>query len=341
MRYIGGKSLLLDNINNAVLNYTDNNIRSITDLFSGSGVVGQFMKEQGYRVVTNDLLYFPYLMSRGTTGVNQIPLFYSLEIENPIEYLNNISIEDTSFELDDCFIYQNYSPNDNCQRMYFQNDNAIKIDIIRLQIEEWKRQKKLTEDEYYYLLASLLAAVPYVANITGTFGAYLKYWDKRTYNALVLEPYRVLIKQPCECYWGDYTDVLPIETDILYADPPYNSREYLPNYHVMETIARYDNPIIKGVTGIREYSKEKSAFCKKATVHSAFETMIKDAKSRFIIISYNNEGLITTKELSDICCSYAKPNTFRLIEMDYRRYKNKIPNNADGLKEQLYILKRN
>lgn len=341
MRYIGGKSLLLNNINNAVLNHTDKNIKSITDLFSGSGVVGHFMKEQGYRVITNDLLYFPYVMSRGTTGINQILTFAKLGVSDPIKYLNDLSIENTSFTLDDCFIFQNYSPNSNCERMYFQNDNAVKIDIIRLQIEEWKKQNKLTDDEYYYLLASLLAAVPYVANITGTFGAYLKYWDKRTYNTLVLEPYSILINQPCECHWGDYTDVLSAETDILYADPPYNSREYLPNYHVMETIARYDNPTIKGVTGIREYSKEKSAFCKKATVSSAFETMIKDTKSRFVIISYNNEGLITTKELSDICRSYAKSDTFELIEMDYRRYKNKIPNNTDGLKEQLYILERN
>ena len=341
MRYIGGKSLLLENINNAVLNYTDKKAKSITDLFSGSGVVGQFMKEQGYGVVTNDLLYFPYVMSRGTTGINQTLTFSKLGITDPIDHLNNLTIENTSFALEDCFIYQNYSPNAQCERMYFQNNNAIKIDIIRLQIEEWKKQDKLTEDEYYYLLASLLAAVPYVANITGTFGAYLKYWDKRTYNSLKLEPYSIFVKQPCECHWGDYTKVLSIETDILYADPPYNSREYLPNYHVMETIARYDNPIIKGVTGIREYSEEKSVFCKKATVSSAFETMIRDAKSRFIIISYNNEGLIATKELSDICGSYAKPNTFKLIEMDYRRYKNKIPNNTDGLKEQLYILERN
>ena len=134
---------------------------------------------------------------------------------------------------------------------------------------------------------------------------------------------------------------LSVETTILYADPPYNSREYLPNYHVMETIARYDYPEIKGVTGIREYNKEKSAFCKKATVASAFDTLLKNAHSKYIIISYNNEGLITTDELSSLCKRYAKQDTFRLFEYDYRRYKSKIPNNSNGLKEQLYFLERN
>ena len=344
MRYIGGKSLLLNNIQSVIDTYTDNRIDTITDLFSGSGVVGANMKHNGYGVVSNDFLYFSFAISRGTTGINTQPAFNALKeqgILNPIEYLNTLKIEDTDFNIDKCFIYQNYSPNASCERMYFQNANALKIDIIRLQIEQWKNDNLLMDDEYYYLLASLLLAVPYVANITGTFGAYLKYWDKRTFNNLTMTAHDIEVGKSCQCLWGDYTKALPVETTVLYADPPYNSREYLPNYHVMETIARYDYPNIKGVTGIREYDKEKSAFCKKAKVASAFDTLLKNAHSKYIIISYNNEGLITTDELSSLCKRYAKPNTFRLLEYDYRRYKNKIPNNSDGLKEQLYFLERN
>ncbi|MBO4847021.1 MAG: DNA adenine methylase [Lachnospiraceae bacterium] len=340
MRYIGGKSLLLNNIQNAIIQYTDGNVKKITDIFSGSGVVGKFMKEQGYSIISNDLLYFSYAIARGTTGVNSVPKFKSLEIKDPIGYLNQI-VEDTdSLNRENCFIYENYSPNENCERMYFQNDNALRIDIIRKQIEDWKHDELITEDEYYYLLASLLQAVPYVANITGTFGSYLKFWDKRTYNRLTLEPPQIIKGKKCECYCGDYTKILSKKSDVLYADPPYNSREYLPNYHVMETIARYDNPVIRGVTGIRDYSEQKSAFCKKATVEEAFKKLIEGSNSRYILISYNNEGIISTEALSAICKAYAVPDTFRLIESDYRRYKNKIPNNTEGLKEQLYFLKR-
>ena len=79
-------------------------------------------------------------------------------------------MEDTAYSLQQCFIYNNYSPNENCDRMYFQNENAIKIDLIRMQIEEWKQTGLLSEDEYFYLLAALINAVPYVANITGCLG---------------------------------------------------------------------------------------------------------------------------------------------------------------------------
>ena len=343
MRYIGGKSLLLNNIHSVIEKYTDKNINTVTDLFSGSGVVGVDMKDKGYGVVSNDLLYFSYVIARGNIGINKKLSFSRLKesgINNVIEHLNNLKIEDTEFNIKDCFIYQNYSPTDSCSRMYFQNSNALKIDIIRLQLKEWREKELLSNDEYFYLLASLLLAVPYVANITGTFGAYLKYWDKRTFNKLELKEHEIKIGKDCQCLWGDYTKALEIKTDLLYADPPYNSREYLPNYHVMETIARYDYPMIKGVTGIREYSSEKSVFCKKASVVSAFDTLLKNAKSKYIIISYNNEGLISTEELSSLCKKYAKLNTFHLVECDYRRYKNKIPNNKAGLKEQLYFLEK-
>lgn len=339
MRYIGGKSLLLNNIQSVIDIYTKD-INTVTDIFSGSGIVGMHLKKYRYHVISNDLLYFSYAIARGTIGINQIPSFNGLNISDPITYLNNIDISSYSRDNDKYFIYHNYSPNPECERMYFQNDNALRIDVIRLQIESWKENNAINENEYFYLLASLLLAVPYVANITGTFGAYLKYWDKRTYNKLQLEYPAIIKGKPCECYCSDYTKILPIKTDLLYADPPYNSREYLPNYHVMETIARYDNPVIKGVTGIREYKKQKSAFCKKATVQNAFVKLIKDANSKYILISYNNEGIISTKELSDICKTYGKADTFQLIEMDYRRYKNKIPNNKKGLKEQLYFIER-
>lgn len=340
MRYIGGKSLLLNNILDTIENNC-NDVKTITDVFSGSGVVGKFFKESGYNVISNDFLYFSYVIARGTIGISEEPQFKQLEYNDVIDFLNNIKIDDTKFTIEDCFVYNNYSPNKHCDRMYFQNDNAIKIDLIRMQIEEWFVNSKITEDEYYYLLAMLLNAVPYVANITGVFGAYLKFWDNRTYNDLKLEkPALTSSSGKVECFNMDYKEILDKPSDVLYADPPYNSREYLPNYHVLETIARYDRPQIYGVTGMRNYDNQKSVFCKKNTVYGAFETLIKDCKSRYIVISYNNEGLLKTEELAELCKKYAVDNSFKLIEIDYRRYKNKIPNNKKGLKEQLYFLRR-
>lgn len=340
MRYIGGKALLLDYIIDTVEAETEN-VKSIIDIFSGSGAVGNAFKAKGYSVLSNDFLYFSYVIARGTIGICTEPAFKNFDFD-VIEYLNNISLERTKYPLEKCFIYKNYSPNENCERMYFQNENAIKIDLIRMQIEDWNTEGLLSEDEYYYLLAALINAVPYIANITGVFGAYLKFWDKRTYNMLRLEkPSIIASDRRMLCTNVDYTQILHERYDLLYADPPYNSREYLPNYHVLETIARYDYPKLQGVTGMRNYENQRSVFCKKNTVHSAFETLIRECRSRYLMISYNNEGIINTGDLSELCREYAVGNSFRLIEIDYRRYKNKIPNNKVGLKEQLYFLRRN
>ena len=208
-------------------------------------------------------------------------------------------------------------------------------------IEKWYRSHQINENEYFYLLSALIKAVPFVSNITGVYAAYLKFWDERTYKPLELvHPVIINNGRRNESHNSDYTELLTRKCDVLYADPPYNSREYLHNYHVLETIARYDYPRIHGKTGMRSYDNQKSAFCKKNTVASAFETLIRDCRSRYLLISYNNEALLSTEELSDICGKYAVRDSFKLFEYDYRRYKNKIPNNKAGLKEQIYFLRR-
>ena len=290
MRYIGGKSLLLDNIN-GVISSEINGISSVIDLFAGSGAVSHYFKSNGLKTISNDFLYFSYVLLQADIMLNSEPNFDKLRIDDPIEYLNCLTLTDTEFKIEDCFIYNNYSPVGDCRRMYFRPENALKIDIIRMTIEKWKN------------------------------------------NSLISE-------QDNECYNLDYTELLNKNCDLLYADPPYNSREYLPNYHVLETIARYDYPEIHGVTGMRNYDNQKSVFCKKNMVYSAFETLVRDCKSKYILISYNNEALLSTQELSDICREYAVNGSFKLFEYSYRRYKNKIPNNAKGLKEQLYFLRR-
>lgn len=339
MRYIGGKSLLIEDINMAIKNNTKN-VRSVFDVFAGTGVVSQSFKANGYRVLCNDFLYFSYALQRCKVGINKKPTFSRLGFD-PIEYLNQIKITDTRLGEDELFVYNNYSPANGCERMYFQPNNAMKIDLIRLQIQEWFDEGKINENEYYYLIASLIEAVPFVANITGVYAAYLKFWDKRTYLDLeLMEPQLIDNGQDNVCFNNNIDEIIDTPCDLIYADPPYNSREYLPNYHILETIAKYDYPVIHGVTGIREYDDQKSDFCKKRYVEDAFDRLIGKSKSRYLVISYNNEGLISTDKLSEICNTYAKPGSFKLFEYDYRRYKNKIPNNKAGLKEQIYFLEK-
>ena len=321
-------------------NYTKN-VSAIVDIFSGSGIVSSKFKEAGYSVIGNDFLYFAYVIGRGSTALNKVPTFKKLGVDNPINHLNLLKIEDTDISLKDCFIYQNYSPHDDVERMYFQENNAIKIDIIRITIEKWRKQSLIDDDEYFYLLASLVSAVPYVSNIAGVYGAYLKHWDARTYNEIYLKPPDVITNNANAKFYNENCDTLlpKISADLLYADPPYNSRQYLPNYHILETVARYDYPKIRGVTGMRDYKEQHSDFCVSKNVETAFRSMIEKANVKYIIISYNNEGLLSTETLSSICSEYAVTNSFHLTEINYRRYNN-IGATKRKVVEQLYFFEK-
>ena len=332
MRFIGGKRLMLDRINEVIEENTHNDVVVIGDLFSGSGVVAQYFKQQGNQVISNDIMYMSYVLVRGMTELNCKPTFSLLSGINVFEYLNELS---KPISMANAFIYNNYSPNENCNRMYFQTNNALKIDAIRQQIEKWFLSKKLLEEEYYYLIACLISSVPFVANITGVYAAYLKHWDKRTFKELTIEPIEVTDSRfECKAFNMDATELCKKQRfDLAYIDTPYNQREYTPNYHLLETIARYDAPEIRGVTGMRNYAK--SAFCSKSSVKEAFIDLFANLDAKYAVVSYNTDALFDTQEMMSLFSAFG---SVKLYEYPYRRYKSKIPNNIDGLKEQLYFI---
>ena len=280
------------------------------------------------------------MLLRGTVGINSKLEFKNLGISDPIAYLNNLNLENMNLDLANCFICQNYSPNGG--RMYFTEENALRIDFIRIQIENWYEASMINKDEYFYLLTCLIEAVPFVSNITGVYGAYLKHWDKRALNNLELKNVDLSINGSIgQAYNEDSNKLIEnIETDLAYYDPPYNQRQYLPNYHVLETIAKYDNPKIKGVTGLRDYSEQKSDYCRKDSVFNAFEDLIKNTKSRYIILSYNTEGLLSHDEIISTLEKYGKKNTVDYKSINYKRYKNAQTNKNKNLREVLYFVER-
>lgn len=339
MRFIGGKTLIIPYIIELIKEKTID-VKSISDVFAGSGVVSREFKNLGYDVISNDLMYFSYVLLRGTVGINSKLEFKNLNISNPIEHLNNLNLENMNLDLENCFIYQNFSPKGG--RMYFTVENALKIDLIRVQIENWYNDSLINEDEYFYLLTCLIEAVPFVSNITGVYGAYLKHWDKRALNNLELKNVDLSINNSVGQAFNEDSNKLieNIKTDLAYFDPPYNQRQYLPNYHVLETIAKYDSPKIKGVTGLRDYSEQKSDYCKKDSVFNAFEDLIKNTNSRHIILSYNTEGLLSHDEIISILEKYGKKNTVDYKFIDYKRYKNVQTNKNKNLKEVLYFVEK-
>ena len=342
MRFIGNKTNLLNDIAQVIKENCDGTEKVFCDIFSGTASVARFFKNR-YKIISNDLLYFSYVLQKGTIENNEIPSFKKLEdrlnIHDVFDYLEKIEIKQEKF---DKFIYENYSPNKKCERMYLTSEKALRIDFIRNKIEEWRNKELINKNEYYYLLAALIEGVPFVSNITGTYGAYLKQWDKRAFKKFEMIRLNIIdnnVKN--QCYNKNSNDLIQeISGDILYLDPPYNERQYLPNYHLLETIARYDNPEIKGKTGIRVYNSEKSNYCIKNKVYSEMEELIKNAKFKHIIVSYNQDGLLSKNDIETILKKYGNKETYKLYEIPYKQYQNKLTKKLDIHYEYLFYISK-
>jgi len=352
MRYYGSKSKLLDFLSEAVIKTGINSGAIFCDLFSGTTAVARHFKQKGYTVYANDFLEFSYSLARAYIKNNDYPPFEGLQdvvtgangsadnITKVIEYLNSLSpIRD--------FIYKNYCPsgtkNLDSPRKYFSDNNGMKIDAIRTKIQEWKDSKIISEDEFYILLTSLLEAIPYVANISGNYAAYLKDWDPRALKPLKLQiPNIPKSKRNNKAFKEDANELVKkIYSDILYLDPPYNTRQYASNYFLLELVAEGwfngKKPRIYGKTGMRPYENQKSVFCQKNSVLHAFNNIVKNAKTKFILLSYNDEGLMLEKDITNIL---SKRGKVRIFKKPYRRYRSINQDNSDPrvIYEKLYFV---
>ncbi len=345
MRFIGSKAALLENIRQVIDENTTGTERVFCDIFAGTGAVAQYFKPR-YEIHSNDLLHFSYVIQKALIETNTVPQFEKLSaigIQDPFKFLEEAPLRAPVADDRLNFIANNYSPLGSCQRMYLSVQNANRIDFIRNTLDAWSNAGLLTEKEYYYLLAGLLEGVPYVSNITGTYGAYLKQWDKRAYKDFEMVRMPVVDNGMKNCCYNQDANRL-IETldgDILYLDPPYNSRQYAPNYHLLETISRNDRPRISGVTGVRDYSGEKSSYCSGSIVQEAFEDLLDKAKFSNIILSYSSQGLMDTDTIEALLKKHGMESSYRRYDIPYRKYKSKIVKEGDGLCEYLFFVKKN
>lgn len=350
MRFIGNKEKLLDRIYQAV-SLTGVTRGVFCDFFSGTSNVGRYFKEKGFEIISSDLLYFSYVLQKAYIENNGEPEFKKLLkkigtsknglLNSPFntvrEYLNNLKGKKG-------FIYKNYTEEGTAKqkfiRKYFIVENGKKIDAIRTKIEEWKNAKLISDNEYFVLLAALVESVPFYANISGVYAAFLKKYDPRALKPLSIKPFSFYSGSKLHNVYNKNSMELVdgLSADILYLDPPYNQRQYAPNYHLLETIALYDNPKIKGMTGMRDYKNQKSEFCNKDTALAALDKIAQTAKYKYLILSYNSEGIMPEK---DILAVLKKHGTVKMENIDYLRFKSN--SNGDSkhkktIQEQLYIL---
>jgi adenine-specific DNA-methyltransferase len=345
VRIIGSKYKMLENILK-IIQKEGITGKTFFDVFCGSTSVGRFFKRR-FLITSNDILYFSYVLQKALIDLNSYPKFGGLNfianeneedkerVSKVLDYLNNIKGSKG-------FIYQHYTPaskiGDGVERKYFSELNGEKIDAVRAKIEKWFTNKNITEDEYFYLIASLLLAVQKVSNISGTYGTYNKIWDARAKKTLKLQVIEIIdSKFEHKAFNDDSLKLLSkINCDIAYVDPPYNSRQYISNYHILETIAKYDNPTINGKSGMRGYNGEKSTFCSSKTAKRDLLKLLSELRAKHIILSYNSEGLLSKDELKEIC-EKSKLENIKIYEFPYRRFKSNDNGNANHNEVMEYI----
>lgn len=331
MNYIGSKYKLSEFIKQGVYSVVGQDLsdKVFCDLFAGTGIVGRSFKKEVKQVISNDLEYYSFVLNKNY-----------IENHEPLDYLPYI-FELNSLEGKKGFIFEEYSEKGSAGRQYFKAENGKKIDAIRQKIEDWKTSNEISDNLYYFLLASLLESADKVANTASVYGAYLKHIKKSAQKDLWIEPAIFIENENEHLVFNENSNDLiqKIQGDILYLDPPYNAREYGANYHLLNTIAKYDTFIPKGKTGLRDY--QKSNFCKKNQVSEAFENLIKNANFSYIFLSYNNEGLMPSDEIQKIMKKYGK---YDLITTDYARFRADKEENrnhkANKTIEYLHILEK-
>lgn len=300
-------------------------------MFAGTGIIGRTFKKEVKQVISNDLEHYSFVLNKNYIQNHQ----EIVDKEKYIEELNNLPLIDSGF------IYQNYCMGSGSCRQYFSDKNGKKIDTIRTKLKEWRENRKIEDDLYYFLLASLLESADKIANTASVYGAFLKHIKKSASKELVLQPANFIKNDNSHQVFNmDSNELIKeISGDILYLDPPYNHRQYSANYHLLNTITQYDNFTPKGKTGLREYNR--SNYCKKGEVHNSFEELIENAKFEYIFLSYNNEGLMSELEVKNIMKKYGD---YKIVKKEYQRFRaDKTENRnhkANKTFEYLHILQK-
>lgn len=302
MNYIGSKLSLRPFIKEKILEVSrlDKEDKVFGDLFAGTGVIGNEFKKMGYKVISNDIQHYIE---------NNYPMNTKL-----LEHLNSLKGQEG-------FIYNNYCMGSGSERNYFSDFNGKKCDAIRQELEKLYKNKEIDKHQYNYFLASLINSIDKYANTVSIYGAFLKSLKKRAEKNFKLELLPIIEgNKKGKVYNEDVNSLIKkVKGDILYLDPPYNARQYSTNYHLLETISRYDNPVIKGKTGLRACNKQKSKFCSKPQVNQVFEELISNADFKYIFLSYNDEGLMKLEDIKRILEKYGE---YRCFATNYKRFKS-------------------
>lgn len=268
-RYLGNKYKLLDFIRN-IVEQECSDVKTVADIFAGTGAVASAFEDKV--LITNDILYSNYICHEAWFGKQKYSLVKIIEL---IQYYNNVSVSK-----------DNYMSN-NFSDTFFSRENCRKIGFIREDIEKKFNSNCINERERALLITSLLYSMDKIANTCGHYDAYRKNGDLNKKLELLLPIPDTGLKNN-QIYNEDANKLVKkIEADLVYIDPPYNSRQYCDAYHLLENVASWKKPEVSGVAKKMNRDNLKSDYC-TTKAPQALKNLIKDIKAKYILLSYNN-----------------------------------------------------
>ncbi len=301
IKYLGSKRLLVP----AILEVIEGleGVETVLDLFSGTSRVGHALKKAGYQVHANDHLAYAHLLARCHVAVDRTQVLP--EVEARLEELAAVPPKRGWFTETYCE-----------QSRFFHPDNGARIDAMRDALASWT----LDPDVHDVLLVALMQAADRVDSTVGVQMAYLKAWAPRA-----LKPLSLRVPAMAEGV-GRATCLEAVDAavsgrwDLAYLDPPYNQHSYLGNYHVWESLVRWDKPEVYGRACKRvDVRERKSPFNSKRAIHAAMDELF-DAlagRVRYLILSYSNEGFVPP---DDLAASLSRLGRVETVARSHRRY---------------------
>lgn len=322
-RYIGNKYKLLDWIFSVI----DKECRErdvFIDLFAGTGVVSAIASRHFRHVIVNDFLYSNYAVYKGFFAKGD---WEKAKLEDMIREYNNVDGESIS----DNYFSEHFGGK------YFSRFSARVIGMVRDNIEE--NRTRLTDKEYHILLSSLLYSVDKIANTVGHYDAFFRKdaIRDRFFMRLITPFERINF----EIFREDANSLAKkVGGDVVYIDPPYNSRQYSRFYHVLETLTKWDKPRLFG-TALKPTPENMSDYC-RTSAKQRLRELVTDIKAKYLVVSYNNtyesksnssRNKITLSDIKDLLGTRGETKVY---EKEYRHF-NAGSTSFKNHKEYLFV----
>ncbi len=359
--YIGNKRRLINLIREAISSCgygSDASGRGIFfDPFAGSGIVSRLAKSLGFSVIANDWEYYSFVINSayvGTDAGDIDTLFGSrMNFESLLYEINNLPDPEPDMQ----YIAKYYAPSDNDidkadfrkERLFYTRENALRIDRIRNYIaENYGSGDEKSIQAGYLLTGMLLYQAATHTNTSGVFKAYHKGFGGHGKDALgrILKPITLevppLIDSACRArIFMEDANVLAESgkaggASIAYLDPPYNQHQYGSNYHLLNTIARWDRvpaPLETGNDGRllekaairKDWINTRSLYCCRKKAPDSFRQLLESIDAKSVIVSYSTDGIIPFEEMKEICASRGR---LTVKTNEYTKYRGGKQSNS-------------